>query len=291
MSPIKINKCLVCRSPQKLAFHYHRFNYFRCPQCGLVSTLPYPTEKQIISHYHKKFQAGNYLLLRRYAQDYLKIYQDMAHRLNIYLQNHDQTLKKAKLLDVGTFTGEFLEAASSLGADVYGTELQQEAVQIAQKKFPGKVTTANVLNTRFPNKNFDVITLLGLIEHVVNPDKLLRRVTKLLKSGGVIMLQTPNSGSLLAHAMGKYWPPYAPVEHIHLFSRQSLEMLLAKNGFTNIIFQKHIKKLPLNYVYQNMQNFGPEFHRLLKPFSGSITRSNLTLPFYGGEMILLARKK
>lgn len=290
MNKSKNQSCLVCRAKQNPLFKYRGFTYIRCSNCGLVTTLPYPSEKQIISHYQAKFARGNYLLLRQYAEDYLKVYRDMAHKLERYIFTFGKSLEGAKLLDIGTFTGEFLEAASALGADVYGTELQKEAVQIALKKFPGRITTANVLNTNFPHKNFDIITMLGLIEHVVNPGQLLESVTKLLKPGGIIMLQTPNSGSLLAKSMRQYWPPYAPVEHIHLFSRQSLERLLGQNGYKNIQFTAHIKKLPLNYVYQNMQNFGPEFHKLLKPLSGLITHTNLSLPFYGGEMILLAQK-
>ena len=282
--------CLVCHQHQKFSFIYHGFKYYRCPHCGLVTTLPLPTDSQITDHYQQKFNQGNYELLRRYAPDYMKVYQDMAKRLSLYCRQHQKSLKKAKLLDIGTFTGEYMEAASQLGADVYGTELQSEAVKIANQKFPGKIIEANILNTAFPHQNFDIITLLGLIEHVVNPDKLMTRVAKLLKPNGLIMIQTPNAGSLLARSMGKYWPPYAPIEHIHLFSRQSLELLLHQNGFDNLTYQPHVKKLPVNYIYQNLQNFGPEFHHLLKPLAPIITRSHLSLPVYGGEMIMLGQK-
>jgi SAM-dependent methyltransferase len=255
-----------------------------------VSTFPLPTEKAIISHYRKKFKSGNYELARRYAESYLTVYRDMARRLSDYVVARGARMQGAKLLDVGTFTGEFLEAAHELKMTVYGTELQKDAVAMANKKFPGRVMQANVYSTRFPKKNFDVITLLGLIEHVTTPDLMIERVTKLLRPGGIIMLQTPNSDSWLAHLMGKLWFPYAPVEHINLFSRQSLERLLIRNGYTHISYQRHVKQLPVDYVYENLRNFGPEFHALLKPFAAIIHRLRFAFPVYGGEMIIVAQK-
>ncbi|OGV97418.1 hypothetical protein A2W24_05585 [Microgenomates group bacterium RBG_16_45_19] len=283
--------CLVCRRRMGFIFSYHRYDYFRCSGCGLVTTSPYPTETAILNHYRQKFKHGNYSLSRRYAASYLKVYHHLAIRLVDYCRSHGLNPNESRLLDIGTFTGDFLEAASQQGLEVYGTELQPEAVKIANQKFPGRVFQANVLITTLPQKNFDIITMLGLIEHLINPDELIARVAKLLKPGGVLMLQTPDSGSFLARSLGKWWPPYAPVEHIHLFSRPSLARLLQKNSFGSLVFMPHIKHLPISYIYQNMQNFGLEFYRLLKPLKPLITSLHFSLPFYGGEVILLAQKR
>ena len=102
------------------------------------------------------------------------------------------------------------------------------------------------------------------------------------------MLQTPNTGSLLCRALGKYWPPYAPVEHLNLFSARSLKMLLASLGLRQIEVHNHWKTLPVEYVYQMLQNYGPDLRRILTPFykiaSPAFIR-NSALPFYVGEML------
>lgn len=287
---VKSPGCLVCGQLQRLKFVYQSFSYYKCPNCGLVSTLPYPTPNQIIKHYQSQFKQGNYFLSRTYASQYSKIYTGLAHALASYCQSQNLPVKNAKLLDIGTFTGDFLDAAAKLGFDVYGTDLQKEAVALARKKFPGKIYLANVTNTRLPHKHFDIITILGAIEHMVKPAQLIAKATALLRHGGVLMLQTPDSGSIMANIMGQYWPPYAPIEHLNLFSRQSLEILLQKNGYTRLTCHKHFKWLPISYVYQNFKIFGPEFHHYLKPFAPVLTQIHLTLPFYGGEIIMLAKK-
>lgn len=169
------------------------------------------------------------------------------------------------MLDIGTFKGEFLEVVREMGANVYGLELQREAVEIAHQKLPGRVIKADVHDTQYPQTDFDLITLSGLIEHVVDPGRMLKRVFELLKPGGLIMLQTPNSASLLARLMRQYWPPYSPVERIYLFGREALERSLTQHGFERIEYHPHVKWLAVEYIYEQFQNFGPEFYRLLRP--------------------------
>ena len=284
--------CPVCTAQLRPRFNYYDYHYYRCPECGLVATLPLPDAESIEAHYRSKFEAGNYQLLRDNAERYKKIYRDGARLIGSYLQRQGRTFAGLKVLDIGTFTGEFLEVMQEMDADVYGLELQSEAVEIANQKLPGRVLKADVHDTIYPQIDFDLITLSGLIEHVVDPELMLGRVFELLKPGGLIMLQTPNSASLLARLMRQYWPPYSPVEHIYIYGRGALERSLTQHGFRGIEYHPHVKWLAVEYIYEQFQNFGPEFYRLLRPFyrmlPGFVRR--MTIPAYGGEMIMLAEK-
>lgn len=291
---LKKNKiCIVCGGIQKHVFEYKNFHYYKCGNCGLVSTYPLPTKSMIKQHYADKFKTGNYKVLREYSKYYLEIYKQLANILGERLALNNKIFRGLKILDIGCFTGEFLEVLAEKGADVYGVELQSDAVAIARKKLPNRIFEVDLNSEEPPKDKFDVITLLGLIEHVHNPVELLKKTAKSLKKGGMIMIQTPDSSSFLAKTMKKYWPPYAPVEHIHLFSRKALEKLLTDLGFSDIKFKSHVKKLPIGYVYSMLQSFGPEFRAIIKPFY-SILPEKLTyisLPFYAGEMAVTAKKK
>jgi SAM-dependent methyltransferase len=247
----------------------------------------------IEAHYAKKFREGNYALLRTYSEQYLSVYQGFVKVLERKLRSYSLTLGGLTVLDIGCFTGEFLGLLKDKGvAGSYGLELQPEAVEIASKRLPGCIFQADVFSKDFPAVPCDVITLLGVIEHVIEPVRLLRRAYDLLNQGGVLMLQTPNSASLLAHVMGKFWPPYAPVEHIHLFSKKALHRVLDDMGLVDITFYPHWKKLPIGYVYHMLQHFGPELHSISLPFFKLLPHfvTNLPLPFYAGEMIVTAQK-
>lgn len=288
----KEKKCIVCNGNGVLQFRYlKKFDYFRCKNCGHVSTYPLPTKQEIIEHYKKRFKKGNYELLQRFSTSYKQVYENFAEKLVKLVGARN--LKQKKLLDIGCFTGEFIDIMQSMGADAYGLELQIAAVKIANKKTPGKVIQGDIMNNRLDNKKFDIITMIGLVEHVTDPTLLIRRCKELLNKNGIVFIQTPNSSSFFAQIMQKYWPPYAPVEHIHLFSKRSLNLLLKDNSFTQIRFEQSWKKLTIGYVFNMLQNFGPEFFRFVKPFSQIYNNQRLqfSLPFYIGEMIVTAKRK
>jgi SAM-dependent methyltransferase len=279
--------CCVCGALQRPLFAIEGFWYCRCPRCGLTSSDPVPDSQTIEAHYAAKFQSGNYKLSRDYAPQLMTRYKqfvDFAGRLVDF--------KSApRVLDVGCFTGDMLCLMQQAGADVYGLELQREAVEIAAEKLPGRIFAADVHSNDFTQLDFDLVTMTGVIEHVTEPVKLLRRCADLLKPGGAIMLETPDSGSLLCRLMGRRWPPYSAVEHIHLFSSRSLRKALEEVGFSNVTTWPHWKPLPISYVYENLENFGPEVRRLIGPayrlLPGVVT--SRTLPFYVGEIMATAR--
>jgi 2-polyprenyl-3-methyl-5-hydroxy-6-metoxy-1,4-benzoquinol methylase len=285
--------CIVCNYPQKKIFKYKSYDYFRCVSCGLISSYPLPDEIGIKEHYEKGFNEGNYLRLRQWADQYSRIYIDLAHFLESHLLQYGLKLDGARFLDIGCFTGDFIRVLNKRGADVFGLELQKEAVEIANESLPGRIFQADVYNDVFPEYDFDIVSMTGLIEHVLEPTKLLHRCFEILKPGGVIMIQTPNSGSFLSHGMHQYWPPIAPVEHIYLFSRRSMEIILKICGFTKIYYKPHIKWLPIEYVYNNLRMFGPDLQKVINPIYQPFRKifSNVVLPFYGGEMLMLAQKQ
>jgi SAM-dependent methyltransferase len=288
--PTKLT-CVACKKRQNFEFTYRNFHYYRCSKCKLVSTYPLVTLRETEAHYAKKYKTGNYQLLRKYSPQYSAVYSQFVKVLENKLKSQNQTLVNKKVLDIGCFTGDFLKLLQQRHADVYGVELQKQAVQIANKKLPGRIYQADITTFKFPQKKYDIITLLGLIEHVPDPLSLIQRSHQLLNRSGTLMIQTPNSTSFLANMMRKYWPPYTPIEHIHLFGREGLEQLLKKQGFRDISFQSHVKKLPIGYVYNMFNSFGPEFYSLFKPIDKMINNSKKVLPFYIGEMIITASKK
>jgi SAM-dependent methyltransferase len=273
--------CLVCDRPQSKGLRRGTFSYFRCAQCGLLSSVPVPTAEQIENHYKQKFLAGNYETARRHAAQYRRVHEQLADFMG--------GKPGDRVLDVGCFTGELLSILSSRGAEVHGLELQAEAVAIANERLPGRVYQADVFGTNFPPGPYDVVTMMGVIEHVTDPAAFVRRAYSLLRPGGRLFLQTPDSGSLIARLARAHWPPLAPVEHIHLFSRPALRELLSRCGFSDIRFRAHVKWLSVGYVYEMLRDFGPEWRRLLWPIHALLR--NTLFPFYVGEMFVSAMKE
>jgi len=250
---------------------------------------PIPSGGQITEHYQKRYLNGNYELIRKYDTEYQAVYNQF---LSLVIE-HCGAPKNLKLLDVGCFTGRFLDAAKEAGFITYGVEYQDEAANIANKKHEDRIFCGPI--EKYPRNSvgqFDVITLFGVIEHVTSPDTTLQIVAELLKPEGVMIIQTPNTKSAISKLLGKLWPAYAPIEHIYYFSYTNIRKILETNGFETIQTIRHWKKLPIAYVYNQFRNFGPEFYRLFSKVMPLISKKVMSwrLPFYGGEMIVVARK-
>jgi len=125
-------KCINCGNKEKLLFTYKNFNYYKCKNCQLVSTLPYPNDQQILNHYANGFKYGNYKFLRNFSDQYKTVYKHLADILENSFK--DKSFKSKKILDIGCFTGEFLEILQKHGADVYGLEFQPEEIIRKSKK-------------------------------------------------------------------------------------------------------------------------------------------------------------
>jgi len=260
----------------------------------MVTTLPYPTFPQIEEHYKGGLEKGNYNVASGKCEDvYRYAVGNFVDLIESHLLKYNQSFDGLKVLDIGCFTGEFLYQVQQKGADVYGVELQGDVVKIANQRLSGRVIQGNILtDAPFPDSHFDIVVLSGVIEHVTDPVCLLQKSEELLKPGGFLVIESPDASSLLARMMKKTWPPFTPIEHIHIFSRRSLCMILDRLGFRTPVVKRHWKKLTFTYVYEILKTFGPEIHKIATPLHYVMPKflKDAILPFYIGEMIVFAQK-
>jgi SAM-dependent methyltransferase len=280
----------VCgRDRWKSLFERLGFQYLRCEDCGLVRTHPIPSPDEIASHYAKRSQSGNYQVLARFAEEYRVVYAGFLD----FIRRHRPRPDGLRILDIGCFSGTFLDLAQTAGLVTYGVEYQPEAAALASAKHGGRVFCGRIEQYR-PDTGgcFDIVTAFGLIEHLTEPNVVTQLASDVLKPGGLLVLQTPNTRSWLARVMGRTWPPYAPVEHVYYFSPHNLRLLLERHRLRFVEALPHWKRLPVEYVYRQLEFFGPEYHRILSHVVATLPARllKLRLPFHGGEMLVAAEK-
>lgn len=149
---------------------------------------------------------------------------------------HRQLLKRVslykssgRLLDIGAGSGILVSEAIKMGFDAVGVEPSQWLQGQAKKeKLPVFLGT-------FPNPNiagnFDIITVIDVLEHVSDPVELLRGVAGALAPKGVGVIVTPNVTSLAARIMRWKWWHYR-IAHIGFFNRRTLALALERAGLT-----------------------------------------------------------
>ena len=185
---------------------------------------------------------------------------------------------KKSLLDVGAATGFFIKLAESFGWQAAGVEISAFAAAVAAKDGL-KVIHGTIKDYSPASGPLDAVTYLDVFEHLPQPQAELDLVKKILKPGGLLLINTPDSSSLFAKILGKNWYSILPPEHIILYNPKNLAAFLEKNGFTVLLTKKIGKKFSLPYVFQILYNWlgWKTLLNLSKIFSGKFFDS-LSLP-------------
>ena len=129
------------------------------------------------------------------------------------------------LLDIGAGTGEFLIAAKKRNWNVFGIEPNPTALNLANGKGLSLESNLNA----FMHKQFDVVTLWHVLEHIPNLEEITVQLSKLVKVGGSLIIAVPNFKSYDARYYGKYWAAYDVPRHIWHFSQSSMSEIFKSN--------------------------------------------------------------
>lgn len=113
--------------------------------------------------------------------------------LNTYLSMASDTLT-LDILDVGCAQGTLALLLAEQGHRVCAVDIRQESLDYARSRYEtGKIEFIrhNVLEIQL-NKKFDIIYANQLIEHLVYPKQMIEQLSSMLKSGGKLVIATPN---------------------------------------------------------------------------------------------------
>ena len=91
---------------------------------------------------------------------------------------------------------------------------------------------------------YDVVVLFDVIEHIDPPSAALAHLRRLLRPKGLLLMVTPDAGSVSSRLMGARWP-HLLVEHVVLFSRRGMRTALQEAGFD-------IEQLRFAWKYVNL---------------------------------------
>ncbi len=97
---------------------------------------------------------------------------------------------EAKIIDIGCGHGSVSHELVKQGYQVYGMEINEDAIKSLKKK-KINVIKCDITKPFNLEKQFDIVLLLDVLEHVFDPLSLINEVLKILKVGGYIIISVP----------------------------------------------------------------------------------------------------
>jgi SAM-dependent methyltransferase len=200
-----------------------------CNRCGLMYANPQESVDC------ERFEADSDL--EAFDENKSRVY---FQKQQVQLPDNEQVLrvlnglfpKRGKLLEIGSFAGLFLNRIRSDGWDTTGLEPELKMANYSREKHRLNIVNGVLPNPALPDRAFDAVVLLHVIEHMPDPSENLRDIHRILKPGGVLAVETPRFDSLMFKLLGRRERSLSNCNgHIYFFTVPTLSRLLEKNGF------------------------------------------------------------
>jgi SAM-dependent methyltransferase len=212
------------------------FRLTRCTRCRTIVLNPRPADTAIASLYPPEYEPYRFDRLNPLVKAGRDFVQRSKTRLIARYVPDGGTV-----VDVGCGGGALLKLLRAqtgarfrlIGWDYPGPHLDALAAE-------GIATIAAPLDSSDPPGGVDLFVLNQVIEHVPDPDRLIRRLAAALKPGGYLLIETPNTRALDARWFGqRYWGGYHIPRHMVLFDEDNLRSLVEHVGL-RVVERAHL---------------------------------------------------
>lgn len=142
--------------------------------------------------------------------------------------------EKARTLDVGAGTGDFVRAGRDAGWVAQGVEPSARARAVALQKDVVLQSSLDEVQGKF-----HLVTLWHVLEHLPDMRTEILRISGMMEKDGILVLALPNYKSWDAQHYKEFWAAYDVPRHLWHFSQQSVRHIFEGMGM------KLIKTSPL----------------------------------------------
>lgn len=195
----------------------------------------------------------------------------------------------SRLLEVGSGLGHLVaqleDTFQTSGMDLNHWAVKQSRAVVGTSS----LQTASAQELPYKDGSFNVVIIKHIVEHLPDPQQALNEIGRVTEPGGILILATPNLGSLLKPWKGDAWIGYQDPTHISLKEPSEWLGLIRGAGFElQRVFSDGFWDVPyIRWIPKQVQKLIFGSLGGLQAISGIVF-----LPMTWGESILvIARKK
>ncbi len=222
------------------------FTYSRCAGCGLLYARRYLTPGRAAFLYHdmpENMAGVPVRLLEKTQRGYFDFFRKFAPAAGNYLE-------------VGPDTGLFTQyVARECGFDDHLLfEPNRGVLRDLVQRMGDK---AHQVHNRFldfeevPDGSISAVTMIHVLDHLLDPLETLRQLRRKMARGGVIMVVVHDESSWLARLLGSRWPAYC-LQHPQVYRPATLQALFRRAGFRVQATKSSTNYFPLAYLAQHL---------------------------------------
>jgi len=219
---------------------------FECADCGFLQCLDVPDT----TAFYRVLEDPEYEAGRKERMHQARMI------LNKTLKVIGEKPEVLRLLDVGAGSGILLEAALELGFEAEGVE-PSDWLRLTARTHGCKID-ADVIPHPDIRGPYDIVTLIDVVEHVSDPFEIIKNATVLLRTGGKVVIVTPDAKSVAARIMRwKWW--HFRIAHVGYFSKENLNYICMQLGLKVLSISRPSWVFSLAYLRERLQQYLPKW--------------------------------
>lgn len=203
---------------------------------------------------------------------------------------HSFAPQKGRILDVGTAGGSFLGVAKKHGWEVAGCEPNRWLAKWGSDRYGINIHEGTIFTMGLKDASFDVVTLWDVLEHTADPKSVLKECRRVLKPDGLLVVNYPDIASSVSKLMGRKWVFLLSV-HLYYFTLDTIGRMLDDTGFQLIRNRKYWQSLELGYIFFRMKPYIKWLSSLGGNISNALHIQHLQIPYWMGQVMVIARRK
>ena len=217
------------------------YQIYWCPDCHYGQVWERPSPAQIADFYqvedyytHEEKEANNQesLSFLDRLRKHISWRLDGGEDLTPYDVKPLLTGNNLSICEIGCGNGGNLAKFLAEGFSVVGVEPDPTAREVAKRSvvnvFAG---TAEELPEAVTNQQYDVVLMSHVLEHCLDINAAVANAKKVLRPGGIFLVETPNCQSRGFKSYQGEWPWSDIPRHLNFFTPYSLQKILSKYGF------------------------------------------------------------
>ncbi len=226
---------------------------------GFKEVAKKPSREELQKFYAEQYyQAGHGLYAAAYDKDELQyIRNNNALKYEVVNSCFKKSRTGMSLLDIGCGEGFTMKYFRDKGWEVKGLDFSISGCRRHNPALQKYVVQGDIYRNIdalvAQRATFSCVTLVNVLEHVIDPVALIKKIRKLLKPTGLLVVDVPNDFSKLQRALLKagkinkeFWVHYP--DHLNYFTKGSLVRTHESTGFKT---HKVVANFPIDYFLAN----------------------------------------
>ena len=192
-----------------------------CKGCGYLMQNP-----RFESNFYKYYYGEYYRMVTNNvtlpSEDFIENQISRGRNLKLYL---DEFINQpGTMIDVGCSVGAMMIPFRETGWSIYGVDPDHRFVDYGKNELKLPVEVADAENMQLEDNKYDLIIIMGSLEHVFDPNKVLKLCRKAAKKDATLVLE------------GRFNPlgqstSYLNHNHHRYLREETIGLLMAKHGF------------------------------------------------------------